>query len=53
MKSTLLLQVNFSVLFVAIKIVVRRATYKIKPAERKEMSDLQVEIRYVKVSSRV
>lgn len=40
-----ILLVNFSVLFVAIKIVVRRATYKIKPAERKEMSDLQVEIR--------
>ena len=40
------LQVNFVVLFVAIKIVVRRATYKVKPAERGVMSDLQVEIRY-------
>ena len=39
-------QVNFVVLFVAIKIVVRRATYKVKPAERGVMSDLQVEIRY-------
>ena len=43
-------QVNFVVLFVAIKIVVRRATYKVKPAERGVMSDLQVEIRYESLS---